>query len=198
MAMLFSTVSDTVLTKTTLIAKKRRVQDASVFPFFSRSGRVKHLMVLLPDFKTAFMIPFEQGIATVSFLGSVRLSMDLVDIKSHSNVTDQQVDHLYHWDPNWHLSDERFTGYWSRNLIKQSNCAQDLGEKVRNLMFSRDLSLLDHFVMKSGWLNLFKTITPKMLLGPLPPRQSENADPAIEKKDPGWQLNPIWKYWRPH
>ena len=196
--MLFSTITDTALTKTTLIARNQRVLGASVFPFFRRSGRVIQLMVLLPHCKTAFMIPFQQGLATVSFLGSVRLSMGLAEIKSHSNFSDKQVDHLYHWDPNWHLSHKRFSGYWARDPIKQSNCARALGEKVRNLMFSRDLSLLDHFVMKSGWLNLFKTITPKMLLGPLPPRQSENADPAIEKKDPGWQLNPIWKYWRPH
>lgn len=194
--MISSTIADTVLSKTTLIAKTERVQGASVFPFFCKTGQVKQLMVLLPDSKTVFMIPFKIGLAKVSFLGVVRLSsMDLAEIKSHSNFTDKQVDHLYHYDPNWHLSHERFSGYWARNLIKQSNCADYIDEKVRNLMFSRDLSFLQHFVMKSRLVNLFRTVTPEMLFGSLLPTQSENDNLSTVTADRGWQLNPIWENW---
>jgi len=52
--MIVSTIADNALTKTTLIAKRERVQGASVFPFFDASGRVKQLMVLLPEFNTRF------------------------------------------------------------------------------------------------------------------------------------------------
>lgn len=193
--MISSTIADTVLSKTTLIAKKERVQGASIFPFFCKSGRVKQLMVLLPDSKTVFMIPFKSGLAKVSFLGVIRLSMDLAEIKSHSNFTDKQVDHLYHYDPDWHLSQGRFSGYWARNLIKQSNCAGYIGEKVRNLMFSKDLSFLQHFVMKSRLVNLFKTVTPEILFGSLLPAQSENNGLSVAPADRGWQLNPIWENW---
>lgn len=195
-AMIVSTnISDTALTKTTLIAKKERIQSASVFPFFCESGRVKQLMVLLPDFNTVFMIPFKKGLATVSFLGVIRLSMDLAEIKSHSNFTGNQVDHLYHYDPGWHLSHDRFSGYWAQNLIKQTNCAHIIGGKVRNLMFSKDLSFLEHFGMKYGLINLFRSVTPDMVFGSLLPAQSENHDLSVTPAKPGWQLHPIWKNW---
>lgn len=77
----------------------------------------------------------------------------------------------------------------------QSNCADHIGEKVRKLMFSKDLSFLDHFAMKSGFLNVFRTITPEVLLKSLLPKQSENFDLSIAPVDRGWQLNPIWKNW---
>jgi hypothetical protein len=194
--MKFSTVTDTVLIETTLVAKSERVKGASVFPFFCKSGHVKQLMVLLPDFKTVFLIPFKKGLATVSFGGVVKLSMDLAEIKSHSNFTSKQLAHLYHYDPDWHLSHERFAGYWAKNLIKQSNCADSIEGKVQNVMFSKDLSLLKHFAMKSGLINNVSTITPEMLLVPLLPAQSENHDLSIEAENLGWQLNPIWKHWR--
>ena len=152
-------------------------------------------MVLLPDFNTVFMIPFEKGLATVSFLGVVRLTMDSAEIKSHSNFTGKRIDNLYHYDPGWHLSHDRFSGYWAQDLIRQTNCAHILGKKVRSLMFSRDLSSLEHFVMKYGLINLFKSVTPDMVLGSLLPVQSENHDLSIRPSKPGWRLNPIWKNW---
>ena len=193
--MIVSTISDTALTNTTLIAKRERIQGASVFPFFCASGRVKQVMVLLPDFNTVFMIPFKKGLATVSFLGVIRLSVDLAELNSHSDFTVKQFAHLYHYDPGWHLSHDRFSGYWAQDLIKQTNCARIIGEKVRNLMFSRDLSLLDHFALKYGLINLFKSVTPDMVFGSLLPVQSENQDLSIAPPMPGWRLDPIWEIW---
>ena len=193
--MIVSTIAGTALTKTTLIAKKERVQGVSVFPFFCASGRVKQLMVLLPDFNSVFMIPFKKGLAKVSFLGVIRLTMDLAEIKSHSNFADRQIDHLYHYDPGWQLSHGRFSGYWAQDLIKQTNCAPIIGEKVRNLMFSRDLSLLEHLVMRFGLINLFKSVTPDKVFGSLLPAPSENQDPSIAPAKPGWRLEPIWETW---
>jgi hypothetical protein len=196
-AMKFSTVSDDVLSKATLIAKNERVYTVSIFPFFNTSGRVKQLMILLPGFKTVCMIPYKNGLASVSFLGTVKLSMDLAQIDSHANFSSKQVDQLFHYDPNWHLSDERFVGYWAKNLIKQSNCADQLDDKIRNLKFSKDLSLLDHFEMKSGFLNMFKTITPEMLLGSLRPIPLETGN-LSQSATGGWRLQPIWKGWGRH
>ena len=189
-----SNIEDTELTKTTLIAKKERIPNASIFPFFDASGQVKQLMVLLPDSNTAFMIPFEKGLASVSLMGAVKLSMDSAEVKSQSNFTSQQMDHLYHYDPNWHLSHERFADYWAKDLIKQSNCADHLDENVRHLIFSKDLSVVKRFVMKSGLINLFRPVRAEILLESLRPMPSESGDPS-EPLNWGWRLDPIWKDW---
>jgi len=177
------------------MAKDERIKGASIFPFFSKSGQVKQLMIALPDSKSVFLIPAKKGLATVSFSGVIRLSIDSAELKSHSNFTALQVSHLYHYDPNWLLSHERFSNYRAKKLITRSNCANYLGEKVRQLLFSRDLSLLEGFVMKSVLLNMFRTIEPEMLLGPIPPTQLEKSDLYIEPANSGWQLNPIWNEW---
>jgi hypothetical protein len=193
--MITLSIANTQLTNTILIAKKERIHRASVFPFFSKSEQVKQLMIVLPDSKTVFLIPFKKGLATVSFFGVIRLSMDSAELKSHSNFTLWQVSHLYHYDPNWLLSHERFSNYWAKKRITQSNCAHCLGEKVRQLLFSRDLSLLEGFVMKYGLLNTHRTIEPEVLSGPIHPTEPEKSDLCIEPVNCGWQLNPIWNEW---
>jgi hypothetical protein len=193
-AMMSSTIKDTVLTKTTLVAKRERINKASIFPYFDASGEVKQLMVLLPDLKTAAVIPFEKGLASVSLMGAVRMSMDSAEIGSHSNFTSQQIDHLYHYDPNWHLSHERFADYWAKDLIKQTNCADHFKENVRQLIFSSDLSAVKCFVMKSRLVNLFRPVPPEILLESLHPTPSETGDLSKPAKRE-WRLYPIWKRW---
>jgi hypothetical protein len=184
------------LNETTLIAKKERIKGASIFPFFCKSGQVKQLMVLLPDFKNVFVVPFKKGLVSVSIFSVVRLSMDLAELKSYSSFTPEQIDHLYHYDPNWHLCDERFLSYWPKALISQSNCADYLGNKVRHILFSRDLSMLEHLVMKSVYQNMFKPITPEMALPAFPPAQSVKYESATRSATGGWQIDPIWNNWR--
>jgi hypothetical protein len=193
--MIAFSISDTLLSDTTLATKDERIKGASILPFFRKSGQVKQLMILLPDTSEAFLIPYKKKLAAVSLTGVVRLSMDLAELKSHSNFTHEQVDQLFHYDPNWLLSHERFTSYWAKKRITQSNCAEYLEEKVRYLLFSRDLSALEHFVMKSVYLNMARTIEPEMLLGPIPLPHPKRSDLLSTPGTGGWQLNPIWNAW---
>jgi hypothetical protein len=189
-------ISDTLLIKTTLLTKNERVKGASILPFFRKSGQVQQLMILLPDSRVVFLVPFKKGLAKVSFTGVVRLSMDLAELKSHSNFTGAQLDQLYHYDPNWILSNERFTTFGAKKRITQSNCVDYLEKKVRHLLFSRDLSSLEHFVMKSGYAQMHRTIAPETLLGPIPLPRPGKPDGASAPDAPvGWQLNPIWNAW---
>lgn len=153
-------------------------------------------MVVLPGLKKVFMIPFEKGLAPLSYFDGFRLSMDLRELKSHSDFTLKQIDQLYHYDPNWLLSHERFAGYWAKASIKRSNCADDVKGKVKYIQFSNDLSMIDRFVMKMGMLNSFKIITPELLLAPLPSYQPEKSHSAIEPEGSQWQLSPIWGDWQ--
>ena len=193
--MITSSVADTQLTDTTLAAKNERIKGASVFPFFNKSGLVKQLMIVLPDSKTVFMIPHRKDLAAVSFFGVVRLSIDLAELKSHSNFAPLQVGQLYHYDPNWLLSHERFSNYGAKQLIARSNCVEFLKGKVRQLMFSRDLSRLEGFVMKFGLLNTVKVIEPEVLLEPIPLPQPGKAELFSAPESGGWQIDPIWNGW---
>lgn len=193
--MITLSIADTLITNTTLMAKNERIQGASIFPFFTKDGQVKHLMIVLPDSDAVFLIPHQKGLATVSFFGVVRLSIDSAELKSHANFTPWQVDQLYHYDPKWLLTQERFANYWARPLIARSNCFEHLGDKVQQLLYSRDLSLLERFVMKPGYLNASKTTGPEMVLGPLPLPQPRKPDPFSTPDAGAWQVDPIWNAW---
>jgi hypothetical protein len=194
--MRFRNITSKDLFDTTLATADETVKGASVFPFFNRSGQVKQLMIVLPGLKKVFMVPFEKGLASVAYYGVIRLSMDLRELKSHSDFTLKQIDGLYHYDPNWILSQERFSGYWAKASIKRSNCADDVKGKVRYIQFSNDLSAIDRFVMKTGFLYITKTITPEMLLAPIPSSQPEKSDSIVRPEDRQWQLSPIWGDWQ--
>lgn len=186
-------VSHAILKNTSILAKKQRINGASVFPFFCPSGQVKRLMMLLPDSNIAFMIPFKKGLAKVSWLGTVRLSMSMAELSTYSDFTREQVEDLYHYDPNWLLSHERFSTYGARALIQRSNCADYfMDKKVGHIRFSRDLSRLERFVMKPAYLNLFRAPSPETVLNALPPAQSQTSELSVQGAIGGWQLEPIW------
>ena len=193
--MITLSIADALITNTTLMAKNERIQGASIFPFFTRSGQVKQLMIVLPNAKTVFMIPHKKGLATVSFFGRVRLSIDSAELKSHANFTPLQVDQLYHYDPKWLLNHERFAAYWAKPLIVRSNCFEYLGGKVSQVLYSRDLSLLERFVMKPGYLNSSKTTGPEMVLGPIPLPQPRTPGLFSTPAAGAWQMDPIWNAW---
>lgn len=187
-------IADALLTNTTLVLENKRIKGASVFPFFSESGQVRQWMIVLPGSKTVFLVPSKKGLATVSIFGAVRLSIDSAELKSNSEFSLSHVRDLYHYDPNWVLSQERFAGYWAREAIIQSNCAPYIAEKVRQLLFSRDLCRLESLVMRAGFLNTFKTMAPETVLGRIPSAQPEKSDLSGQPVpvNSGWQLDPIW------
>lgn len=180
----------------TLWAKDEPVKGVSVFPFFSESDQVKFLMILFPDLPAVAMVPFNRGMIFVSFLRRVKLSMDLAEIKSYTNFSGEQVKDLCHYDQHWMLSHERFSTYWARELIKQTNCAIGSKERVSHLLFSRDLSVLKGVVIQTGSPGLsFRTEKPEKILNrPYKVRVLKD----FLSSEPGryqWMLDPIWNNW---
>lgn len=196
MTMLMLIIAGKKLYKATLSLKDERIKGISIFPFFDTSGDVKQLMILLPGLDKILMIPFKKGIISVSFLGRLKLSMDLPQLMSYSDFTGKQIENLYHYDPDWALSHERFTKHWAQQLIKQTNCLNLIKEKVTSLRFSRDLSLLEGFAVEAGYLNTAsRTIKPEKILLQLHKAESEQSDYLIRPANREWQLSPQWNEW---
>ncbi|MFH1153581.1 MAG: hypothetical protein V1793_07185 [Pseudomonadota bacterium] len=179
---------------TTIALKNERLKGASIFPFFCCSGQVRQLMIILPKADNILMIPFKRGLSLVSFFGVVRMPMDLAQLRSYSNFMGKQIEDLYHYDPDWTLSQERFSKYWARQLIEKSNCVDSIKENVQELQFSRDLSSLDCFALTSGPC-MFRTIKPEKLLAGLSPDKPDTDASIVEAAHQGWRLDPIWNDW---
>jgi hypothetical protein len=200
--MTFWSLTDYDLVDITLWAKDEPVKGVSVFPFFSESNQVKLLMILLPDLPAVSMVPFNEGLisvsllSSISFLRSIKLSMDLAEIKSYTNFTGGQVKDLCHYDPHCMLSHERFSTYWARELIQQTNCTTGNKEKVNHLLFSRDLSVLKGVVIQIGSPKLsFKTENPQKIFNrPYKIRVPKEVFSSKPRRHQ-WMLDPIWNNW---
>lgn len=194
--MIFKAIKDSDLYKTRLWSKGERIEGASIFPFFGKSGQVKQLMILLPEEDEISMIPFEKGLVSISFFGIVKLSMDKAELISYSNFSENRVENLYHYDPGWTLSHERFAKHRARKLIKGTNCAGRMEEKISYLLFSRDLSSLELFALEAKGPSIsFRTVKPHKLLRKLPLPRSGKSTVVREPAHREWRLDPIWNHW---
>jgi len=194
--MFVTNISDKTLTKITVKAKGERLANVAVFPFFDREGKVKQVMLVLPDEQIVCLIPMRQGLVQLGTGHVLKFSMDLAEIKSYVNFNPQQIAGVFHYDPQWTISRPRFSRFWAKELIKKSNCANLLEKKVRNLLFSNDLSAIDGFIMQKGSLNLFHTMTAGiMALAALPEAAGGQLDLPVATQMSGWQLSPIWNEW---
>lgn len=193
--MFVTNISDKALRKITIKAEGERLANVAVFPFFDREGEVKQVMLVLPVEKVVCIIPMRQGLVRVGAGNVLKFSMDLAEIKSYANFNPQQITQVFHYDPKWTLSRSQFSRYWANELIKQTNCANQLEEKVRNILFSNDLSSIDGFILQKD-LNHYHTMTAGMLaLAALPEDVNAQLMAPVDTKTNGWQLRPIWNQW---
>ncbi len=193
--MILFTVKDSDLRNVVLSVGPERIGGGSIFPFFGESGQVKLLMVLLPEERQVLMLPRKRGIVSISLGGVVKLPMDLAELKSYANFKPELLDDLYHYDPDWALSQERFASYRPREAIRRTNCVEWIGGKIRHLQFSRDLSALESLAMESGtWDLSFRSRKPEEMFKEAV--KPEKESPQVQRGIGGqWLLDPVWNNW---
>ena len=153
-------------------------------------------MLVLPDEQIVCLIPMRQGLVQVGIGNVLKFSMNLAEIKSYANFNPQQISQVFHYDPQWTLSRPQFSRFRAKELIKKSNCANLLEKKVRNLLFSSDLSAIDGFIMQTGFLNHFHAMTVGMMvLTALPEPAGAPPEMSVDKEMTGWRMSPIWNEW---
>jgi hypothetical protein len=176
----------------TLRMKDRRLRGAAVCPFFDRTGRVSHLMILPPDGNRIHFVPWLPDDWLVPLFGPVklrRLPNELPDIGSEATSIDVS---LVHYDPWWLLDAPRYAHHGARAQLKATNCVGRLTKVVRMVYFHRDLSRATWVVIRRSRSRTEMIPWRADLL--LPPREPQERQ---RRATPGeiWQLDPIWLQW---
>ena len=169
--MRFLRVWDTELIDTRLRLADRLVKGASIYPLYRDTGEVKYLMLVLPGSSCVFMVPYKKGIVRVGFRDTIFMFLSSGQLKKTTAFQADQLQGLYHYDPQQILSQERFAAYREKHIIIQTNCAAAVREytekEIGHLRFTRDLSKLASFAVKSRGLKTAGTFKAGKVLASL-------------------------------
>lgn len=105
------------------------------------------------------------------------------------------VQALWHYDPAWVLSEDRYANHWATPLLKETNCAEQLGPGVRMVNFLRDLSRLSWVYLKRGMAAEFRPWKSRFLPARREAPRTPPAPPTASRREPMWRLEPIWRPW---
>lgn len=185
-------VQDTDLYGKTMRLDRKLVKGVSLYPFFRETGEVVYLMLVLPGESRVFMAPYKKWQVAVYFWGGVRLDITPERLETAANFRAKDIRGLYHYDAKWVLSEARFSNYRAKDLIKQTNCAEAVqeqaGDQIRHLRFTRDLSTLVSFAVRSRGIMGAHTLRAENILTALPGASIKKVGPEKET----WVLDPVW------
>ena len=173
-------------------ATDRLLTEASLIPFFDRSGDVRWIILLTPESPDIFLVQHLPLRFRVPLWGPVELATVAKELQPLDRQRAAPLQRLWHWDPWWLLNDPRYAGHAAARILTSTNCAGRLTRKVKMFYFRRDLTRLTGVLIrkKAGTeLILWRAA----LLPPPEPAPAEPPPPAPAGLT--WHLDPIWARW---
>ena len=169
----------------TLVCRDLAIQEATLFPFFDDQGATEHVLIVEARSSDLRTFRLHDSRVWIPGRGKVRLDVSIRPLEEH---VVEQLAPLWHYDPWWLLTDERFASEAAVPILKQTNCVDRFEQEPADLVFSACLSGVRKvkFARPSEEYQT-KLFCPDML----PPRefaQSEDRGATT----PGWHLDPFW------
>jgi hypothetical protein len=183
-------VSARRLHRRTLYVGGARYDDGSLFPLFDTAGRVRHIMIVVPQPAGIYLLPWRPNLLRVPLVGPVRVltAEALMPLAGTRSV--DAVRQLWHYDPWWVLDDDAFTSRRMVDILKRTNSAHHWRHDVKAVYFSRDLSRLTWIMKANGMMVRIHTHGSQ----PLPTRCPE-PETATGRRHACWVLDPVWHHW---
>lgn len=160
------------------------MRHVTLFPFFDGEGFVEK--VLIVGDASAELLAFDPNEATLCippwgpiwFSGAIEVLSDRVL---------RQLATLWHFDPWWLLTDERFEDHDAVPVLKKTNCVDEFSGEPKDLVFSGSLQKL----RKVSYPVVTQETTSRPFLpGMLPDLESEDRSDDADRI--GWVLDPVW------
>ena len=168
------------------------VRDVCLFPFFDRSGWVKHVMLLPAESTRIHVLRWHEGLFRVPMWAPIRSSASFVGLRPITEADADLLGALWHFDPWWMLDQPAYAGHWAVPTLKATNCADQLAQthRIRMVYFRRHLGRLSGVIIRgpgkiqyAGW----KADYP-------PAKESTPVHKHIGTvhAKPRWRLDPMW------
>jgi len=177
--------------------RKRAVQlgdrclaEASLFPFFGRSGEVCAILLLTRDSPEIFALSWMWGLVRIPFRGPMRIAANWMDLRGVADPVARLWVNAWHFDPWWVLKEEPYVSHRMAPGLKVTNCVGRGKRKVSMLYFRRDLSRVSFYTARESnsvginrWNNDLLPDPPVAIATPCP----------AKARCPAWVLDPMWQ-----
>jgi hypothetical protein len=158
----------------------------SLFPFFERGGAVRWVMLVDDGSDAIRLLRWQPGQFRVDWRRRVQSPADReLGLALGDPAGAAVLDHLWHYDPWWVLTADRYRGNGAVPFLKSTNCIDRLPADFTSLTFRDDLGAVNGVLLrrKSRWTR--QRWDPSWL-----PRA-----PAVSVPPPrqtGWVFDPLW------
>ena len=167
-----------------LHTRHESIENATLFPFFTRAGQVKRVMVVAAESaKLRTFAPAELSVS-IPFWGPIQVAGRLEEL--NTRLLDELA-RMWHFDPWWLLADRRFSDDAAAPLLKKTNCVDLFAKRVSDVFYRR---CLDRLLWVSEHRKEGMAIKPYRA-EMLPHREETTSSPRAHRQA-GWVLAPFW------
>ncbi len=101
--------------------RDRRLEEASVFPFFDNQGKTQALMVTTADSDQIALVDYRANLVTKRLFQAPRLDLLHAELLETQLTDAHRLRNLWHFDPWWELGDARYAGHRAVPILKGTN-----------------------------------------------------------------------------
>jgi len=173
--------------------RDRRLDRASLFPFFDGDGRVRAVMVTDDQTGRISIVSGRTGLFIWRALGANRLSVRSSDLCDVESPDDWVLEELWHFDPWWELGAARYASHPAGPPLSRTNLAGYAGAPT-SIWFDSAVGRVTWVASGSGDTWSLRRFSPALLKRARIERRERPSVPADEPEPaPGWRLNPFWE-----
>lgn len=163
----------------------------SVFPFFNREGEVRALMIGDTERGEVYATHWREGLMRPRWFASDELHVTRGELHTVTGNDLGPLGTLWHFDPWWVLRQARFAHQDAVPLLKQTNCANELGDGSK-LFFTGDVSRIRLVMRGVAGGHSWQRWKPSLLPSEQPPIRDDALQPLTRAAQLRWVLDPAW------
>ena len=168
------------------------IREASLFPFFDRSGRVCFVMLVRPASPALEVLEYQPERFRVPLFGLIEIDDD-GGARSLNPRRLESISSLWHFDPWWVLQASRYADHPGLRALIATNAVSRFVSPVVECYYVRDLSRVGWIHGKRGRHSSgYEAFGPEILPQTHPSAAAVGPHPATAAT--GWRLDPIWMH----
>jgi hypothetical protein len=167
-----------------VIAWEQRIENATLLPFFDRDGMIQSFLLVDPAISELFLIR-EPARIVVPIWGPIRFKGRL-EFLTEDNI--EELSPHWHCDPWWLLQERPYEDNEWTEILKATNCVDELEPAVTSLLYSGNLARVRWVIIKTKEGYQSNGFSSALL-----PEYNQVPVWNSEVNEPGWRLAPFWE-----
>ena len=165
----------------------RKLERATLFPFFDAEGTTHWVLLALEHPARVILLEWREGLFRKPLFGAMRLDLAWSVLDDATSELAEKVSYYWHWDPWWLLKLPTLKAHPASSPLYITNAVEPLGP-VTGLYYSPDLGRVTWRAIEGDEGTTLKRWRPGLL--PPSPRTARPPGPSGPRE---WRLRPFWE-----